>query len=71
MDKASDGFTDYREMARNSNLSSNVQANMLRVRMNAKDYLITSSEKDQNEFDQYYKQTSDYLAKADIEIQKA
>jgi serine phosphatase RsbU (regulator of sigma subunit)/putative methionine-R-sulfoxide reductase with GAF domain len=66
--KASDGFTDYREMARNSILASRVQANMLMIRMNVKDYLKTVSSKDITEFNQYYDITSSFIKKAQKEI---
>jgi methyl-accepting chemotaxis protein len=37
--KSADGFTKYREMAKDTVLAGRVQANMLMVRMNVKDYL--------------------------------
>ena len=43
---ASSGFTGYREMARDANLAGRLQANMLMVRMNVKDFIITGSYKD-------------------------
>ena len=33
------GFAQYREMARDTNLSARLQANMLMVRMNVKDFM--------------------------------
>ncbi len=39
LNKASSGFGEYREMARDGVLMGRVQANMLMVRMNAKDTL--------------------------------
>lgn len=67
---ASEGFTGYREMARDSNLSSNVQASMLMVRMNAKDFIITNSEKDKKQFEQFLVETEKYLAQAEKDILK-
>ena len=68
--KSSDGFTSYREMAKDSLLVSSVQSNMLMVRMNVKDYLTTVSKKDIDEFNSYYKKTNDLIQVALKEIQK-
>ena len=68
--KSSEGFTDYREMAKDTVLASRVQANMLMVRMNVKDYLHTSSQKDVDEFNTYYNKTVKFVDEALIEIQK-
>jgi len=65
---ASGGFTEYREMARDTNLSGRLQANMLMVRMNVKDFLVTSSEKDQKEYADYLKKVEEFLAEAQKEI---
>ncbi len=66
---SSDGFTQYREMARDSNLTGSLQANMLMVRMNVKDFLITSSEKDQQEYEEYLKKMNEFLQEAHTNIQ--
>ena len=50
---ASNGFTEYRALARDSNLSSQLLANMLMVRMNVKDYLITHNNKDIEQYNHY------------------
>ena len=68
--KSSDGFTNYREMAKDSVLAGRVQANMLMVRMNVKDYLKTPAQKEIDEFEAYYKKTDAFIKKALIEIQK-
>ena len=68
--KSSDGFTHYREMAKDSVLAGRVQANMLMVRMNVKDYLKTPAQKEIDEFEAYYKKTDAFIKKALIEIQK-
>ena len=68
--QTSDGFTSYREMAKDSVLAGRVQANMLMVRMNVKDYLETSSQKDIDEFNYYFKRASGFMEKAKKEIQK-
>jgi len=62
--KASDGFSEYRRIAKNTNLVGRIQANMLMVRMNVKDFLITNSDKDHQEFLKYYKITGDFVNEA-------
>lgn len=66
---ASNGFTHYREMARDANLAGRLQANMLMVRMNVKDYLITGSDKDLKQYDEYWKKMQGFQAQAHKEIQ--
>jgi len=68
--KSSDGFTSYREMAKDSVLAGRVQANMLMVRMNVKDYLKTPIQKEIDEFEGYYKKTDSFVKEALVEIQK-
>lgn len=65
---ASDGFTNYRELARDSNLMARVQANMLMVRMNVKDYILTGSDKDKQQYEDYWKKTNGFMAEAQNEI---
>lgn len=67
---ATQGFSGYREMARDTNLSGRVQANMLMVRMNAKDYIITNSAKDKQEFEEYWEKTQGFMQEAQKEINK-
>jgi two-component system sensor histidine kinase/response regulator len=66
---AREGFTGYREMARDTVLSSRVQANMLMVRMNVKDFIISGSYRDLQEYADYYRRMATYLAEAQVEIQ--
>ena len=68
LENATEGFSGYREMARDTNLSGRVQANMLMVRMNAKDYIITGSDKDQRQFEEYLEKTEEFMAEAQKEI---
>ena len=68
--KISDGFTNYREMARDSVLAGRVQANMLMVRMNVKDYLSTPIQKEINEFNHYFEKAGGFIETAQTEIKK-
>ena len=67
--KASDGFTQYREMARDANLAGRLQANMLMVRMNVKDFIITGSDKDLKEYHEYIEKMEGFIEEAQKEIQ--
>ena len=70
VDNANNGFTNYREMAKDTVLASRVQANLLMTRMNMKDYIQTNSQKDIDEFNSYYDKTAIFINKALKEIQK-
>lgn len=67
---ASDGFTQYRELARDTNLSGRLQANMLMVRMNVKDFIITGSSKDKQQYAEYFEAMEGFMATAQTEILK-
>jgi methyl-accepting chemotaxis protein len=70
LEKASDGFSEYRGLARDTNLSGRLQANMLMVRMNVKDFLITNSDKDLEQYNDYLIKMNQFLDEAVTEIQK-
>lgn len=65
---SSSGFTGYREMARDANLAGLVQANMLMVRMNVKDFLIRGDEKEKLEYEQYFEIMTGFLKQAQNDI---
>ncbi len=64
-----DGFVTYRGLARDTNLAGRLQANMLMVRMNVKDFIITGSEKDQKQYKDYVEKVNGFLETAHEEIQ--
>ncbi|MEE4297446.1 MAG: methyl-accepting chemotaxis protein [Wenzhouxiangella sp.] len=66
---ADDGFTEYRGLARDSNLASELQVNLLMVRMNVKDYQITWSQQDVDQFNQYMGEVRRLMEDAQREIQ--
>jgi len=70
IEKASAGFKEYREMAKDTVLAARVQANMLMVRMNVKDYMKNPIQKEINEFESYYTKTDNFVNIALQEIQK-
>ncbi|MFK5925817.1 MAG: MCP four helix bundle domain-containing protein, partial [Desulfuromusa sp.] len=69
LNKAGNGFTQYRGMARDTNLTGLLQTDMLMVRMNVKDFLITDSKKDYQQYQEYAAQMREYLDEARKEIQ--
>ena len=70
INESSNGFTDYRGMAKTSLLASGIQTNMLMVRMNVKDYLIHPVQKEVDEFQTYYDKTSKLIVDAKMMIQE-
>jgi len=69
LNKSGNGFTQYRGMARDTNLTGLLQTEMLMVRMNVKDFLITNSKKDLQQFQEYTVSMHEQLNEAKIEIQ--
>ncbi|ACS79345.1 methyl-accepting chemotaxis protein [Maridesulfovibrio salexigens] len=63
-----ESFTQYRGLARDTNLMAQAQSNLLMVRMNVKDFLITDSEKDLNEYKQYMELTDGIMGEVKEEI---
>ncbi len=58
---ANNGFVHYRNEARDNNLCGLIQADMLMVRMNAKDFIITGNEHDIKEYNEYYNSMKQYV----------
>jgi methyl-accepting chemotaxis protein len=69
LNDASTNFTQYREWARDSNLIANMQENMLMVRMNVKDFIISGEEKEKREFDEYFDSVEEILGAAQMQIE--
>lgn len=70
LEKTDEGITAYRSLARETNLAGRLQANMLMVRMNVKDYLITKSDKDLAQYEDYLEKMNTFLAEAKKEIKQ-
>ncbi|WP_321530437.1 methyl-accepting chemotaxis protein [uncultured Desulfuromonas sp.] len=69
LNTSSRGFQKYRSMARDTNLAGRVQANLLMVRLNVKNYIISASETDFSNYKKYWQKTSEFMAIAQKEIQ--
>jgi|GEM_PF-441266 len=67
--KIGQGFTDYREMAKNSILAGSVQANMLQTRMSVLKYFDEPIQKHVESFEKEYAQTQNFVHIALKEIQ--
>ncbi|MCE2593993.1 methyl-accepting chemotaxis protein [Motilimonas cestriensis] len=70
LEKSMNGFNEYRELAIDSNLASRVEANMLLVRLFAKDYTIQHSDETIASFKERYAKLSEYTEEAQAEIKK-
>lgn len=68
LSNSSDGFTQYREMARVSNLSGQLQANMLMVRMKVKDYIINRKDEEIKQYNGFKKEMDEDLIQANKDI---
>ena len=68
---ASYGFEEYRSLARATNAVGRVQANMLMARIKVKDFILTGSINDKEEFDTYLDHTQQYMAEALLDVDKA
>lgn len=66
--EASDGFTRYRTLARHSNLAGELQANMLMVRMNVKDFIIQGDETKYRAYQEYFSEMERDMAEAKTEL---
>ena len=68
LNKATDGFNDYRQLARHANLAGRVQANMLLIRFYAKDYLITHNDEAKEHFKDRFELLSKLVNSEDLNI---
>ncbi len=64
INKSSKGFVMYREMARDSNLASSLDINLLKMRLNVKDFLIKDRPQDVEEYKQCWRKTKVLLDRA-------
>ena len=63
------GLISYRDLARDTNLASRLQANMLMMRMNVKDFLMTHSDHALQQYKEYLEKMERFLSQAQEEIQ--
>ena len=70
LEKIDKSLSNYNELSTDSNLSGYLQADMLMVRMFIKGYLINKSDKDLEQYQEYYSKVQALLSSADKEINK-
>jgi methyl-accepting chemotaxis protein len=70
LNTAMEGFTEYRGLARDANLAGRVQANMLLVRLYAKDFLIKKNEAAVKAFKERYAKLKEFSEELRVEIKK-
>ena len=68
LENSSEGFTEYRGLAKDTNLSGRIQANMITMRMNVKDYIISGKDSDLEKFNKHYELMAKFMATAQSEI---
>ena len=64
LENSSTAFEHYRGLARDTNLMGRVQANMLMVRMNVKDFIIAANEEDRQQYQVYMEETKGFFDEA-------
>jgi len=69
INESASGFKQYREIAKDAVLAGHVQADMLMVRMNVKDYMMNPTDKEVEEFTTYFERTYDLVQQAQSDIQ--
>lgn len=70
LEKAVTGFNDYRGLARDANLAGRVQANMLIVRLSAKDFILNGTQQAVEHFNDRFELLKKLVGEAQEEIQK-
>lgn len=70
MNESKNGFEQYRELARDTNLAGRLQANLLMVRMSVKDYLIDRDTDYLNAYRERLLTFKDFFQQAQEEIKK-
>lgn len=68
--KTDQGLMSYGDLADDSNLAGELQANMLMVRMNVKNYLIAQDERSLQDYKNYLSKMNDLLQQAKDDIQE-
>jgi methyl-accepting chemotaxis protein len=66
--EASKGFTEYRNLARDTNLEGRLQANMLMVRISAKNFIVNGTEEEKQQYEDYLQKMHEFLEESQSEI---
>ncbi|SHO56310.1 HAMP domain-containing methyl-accepting chemotaxis protein [Vibrio quintilis] len=68
LNHSSQGFTTYRSLARTTNLSGRIQANLLQMRLNVKDYILSSDLRDKADYERHLANTQQFIEAAKHEV---
>lgn len=71
LDAATDGFVDYRKMARGTNAAGRVQVNVLMARMKAKNFILNGQAADAAAVDAFFSETKQLLSVAREQLTEA
>lgn len=67
---SSDGFVEYRGLARDTNLAGRLQANILKARLDVKDFFISEADMEVEDFEETWNGMLVFLKEAQDEIHK-
>lgn len=67
--ESSDGFTHYRELARDTNLTGQLESNLLLTRINAIGYITSGTQESLSQYKEHFSKLSDFVKEAQKEIQ--
>lgn len=68
LNKAIEGFNDYRKLARDANMAGRIQANMLTIQIQAYDYIFQNKESAYKQFNDRNATVNDVIQKAMTEV---
>lgn len=68
LNKSTQGFTDYRNFARDSNLAGRIQSNALQARFEFKDYMLNPEEQNLRNFEERWNKVTELINEAKSEI---
>ena len=71
MSTSAQGFAEYRDLARESNLVGNIQANMLEVQLATKNFLKSRDKKELEEFQWHLQAFRELISRAETEVEEA
>ncbi|TDO96705.1 methyl-accepting chemotaxis protein [Marinomonas balearica] len=64
MEKAEDGFNDYKQLASTTSITGQLQADILMMQMKMKNFIIRSNDEDKEAFQTYLDETNSVLSQA-------
>ncbi|MBF0398703.1 MAG: MCP four helix bundle domain-containing protein, partial [Desulfobacterales bacterium] len=68
LSNSNDGFSAYRNLARDTNLAGRIQANILKARLNVKDFIATSDDDDIKQVNKWVNTIKEFVKEGEKEI---